>query len=61
MTSVQCPTPPEISASAENLEVWQGVQKALGALPFYFETETIISGLLATDIFTLNANPWCYY
>jgi len=31
------------------------VKEAVYALPFYFKTETVISGIMATDIFTLNA------
>ena len=36
-------------------EVYQRVREALFALPTYFRSETSIEGILATDIFTLNA------
>ena len=35
-------------------ELYDGVRKAIRALQFYFDTETVIEGLNATDIFTLN-------
>ena len=35
--------------------LWKQVQEAIFALPGYFKTETSIEGILATDIFTLNA------
>ena len=35
--------------------LWKRVHKALYAVPDYFSTSTVIEGLLATDIFTLNA------
>lgn len=37
------------------LWLWEGVREALYALPAYFRTETTISGLMATDVFTLNS------
>lgn len=43
------------AADNELLDVWEGVQSALTALPAHFRSETIISGLRATDIFTLSA------
>jgi hypothetical protein len=39
----------------EHYELWQRVWEAIFALPGYFKTETSIEGILATDIFTLNA------
>lgn len=36
-------------------DVWKKVIESIPSLPDYFETETTISGLRATDIFTLNA------
>lgn len=36
-------------------EVYTRVREALSALPTYFRSETSIEGILATDIFTLNA------
>ncbi len=36
-------------------DLYQRVTEALYALPFYFKSETMIAGIMATDIFTLNA------
>lgn len=36
-------------------EVYTRVREALFALPTYFRSDTSIEGILATDIFTLNA------
>ena len=36
-------------------EVYRRVREALFALPTYFRSDTSIEGMLATDIFTLNA------
>lgn len=36
-------------------ELWQRVQRALRALPFYFRSETTIEGIDARDLFTLNS------
>ncbi|MYH81463.1 hypothetical protein F4009_03440 [Candidatus Poribacteria bacterium] len=36
-------------------KVYEGVREALFALPTYFRSDTSIEGILATDIFTLNA------
>jgi hypothetical protein len=36
-------------------DLWQRVREALLAIPSYFRTPTNIEGMLATDIFTLNA------
>jgi hypothetical protein len=36
-------------------EVYKNVREALFALPTYFRSDTSIEGILATDIFTLNA------
>ena len=51
------PKPPERSdpdKAWEHYELWVRVQDALRALPDYFASETIIEGMLATDIFSLN-------
>ena len=53
-------TPPEPrrvepDASWEHYELWLRVRDALRALPDYFTSETNIEGMLATDIFSLNA------
>lgn len=37
-----------------HLDVYRNVREALHALPAYFRTETVIAGIRATDIFTLN-------
>lgn len=39
----------------EHYELFTRVKESLYALPFYFKTETVISGIQATDLFTLNA------
>ena len=39
----------------EHYNLWQRVKRALLAVPDHFVTSTTIEGLLATDIFTLNA------
>lgn len=52
------PTPPqrtEPKTSWEHYELWTRVRDALRALPDYFTSETNIEGMLATDIFSLNA------
>lgn len=36
-------------------KVYERVREALFALPTYFQSDTSIEGILATDIFTLNA------
>ncbi len=36
-------------------ELWKRVRRALYAVPSHFETPTVIEGLLAKDIFTLNS------
>lgn len=49
--------PPRLAPSAALpfYDVWQRVRDALMALPGYFRSETSITGLHATDIFTLGA------
>lgn len=39
----------------EHYDLWKGVRRALYASPDHFFSSTTIEGLLATDIFTLNA------
>ena len=49
---------PERNPPDENwfeYEVYRRVREALFALPTYFRSDTSIEGILATDIFTLNA------
>lgn len=38
-----------------HLDLYRSVREALRSLPVYFETETFIEGVSATDIFTLNS------
>ena len=45
--------PPQSNKSIFN--VYKRVREALSALPTYFRSDTSIEGILATDIFTLNA------
>ena len=45
--------PPQSNKSIFN--VYKRVREALFALPIYFRSDTSIEGILATDIFTLNA------
>lgn len=52
------PAPPrriEPDESWEHYQLWTRVQDALRAIPDYFKSETNIEGILATDIFSLNA------
>jgi hypothetical protein len=51
------PSPPVRAepTSWEHFELWKRVQEAIRALPSHFRTQTNIEGVLATDIFTLNA------
>lgn len=49
------PEPVLPEESWKHFALWKGVQEAIRALPAYFETKTHIEGILATDIFTLNA------
>ena len=49
------PVRPEPTPAIEFFDIWEGVRRALTALPAYFKTETVIAGLRATDIFTLGA------
>ena len=38
-----------------HFKLWKRVHEAIFALPLHFRSETIIEGMLATDIFTLNS------
>ncbi len=52
------PKPPERydpDADWDHYELWVRVRDALRAMPDYFSSETVIEGMLATDIFSLNA------
>ncbi len=51
------PAPPERSLpleDREHLDLYNGVREAVTSLPAYFRTETHISGIMATDLHTLN-------
>ena len=51
------PPAPERKLPAEDRErhdLYQKVREAVAALPVYFRTETRISGIMATDLHTLN-------
>ena len=39
----------------QHYELWKRVREAIMALPVHFKSETVIEGMLATDIFTLNS------
>lgn len=39
--------------SWQHYDLWKRIREALFALPAYFETSTIIEGVMATDIFTM--------
>ena len=54
--SMEPPSPPERREPVdwEHYGLWKRVQEALLALPSYFNTQTIIEGMLVTDICTLN-------
>jgi hypothetical protein len=41
-------------AAWEHYELYRSVREALATLPVYFRTETHISGIMATDLHTLN-------
>lgn len=53
--SVEPPIRQNPSANWEHIELFRRVREALFALPAYFQTETVIAGIMATDVFTLNA------
>jgi len=51
---VSAPTRNLPSADWEHFDLYQAVREALASLPIYFRTETNISGIIATDLHTLN-------
>lgn len=57
MPNGHVPAPPAIQEPQEweHFSLWQRVREAILAIPAYFKTATNIEGMLATDIFTLNA------
>lgn len=52
------PEPQSTSPDArwEHFELFQGIFKALFALPSFFKSDLVISGVLATDLFTFNSS-----
>ena len=49
------PLPRELpSTNREHYELYKNVREAITCLPIYFRTETHISGIMATDLHTLN-------
>lgn len=57
MTSSQPPPPPEKDLPApswKHYALYKSVREAIATLPVYFRTETHISGIMATDLHTLN-------
>jgi hypothetical protein len=51
----QAPKPSPPPSTWPHCDLWKRIQEAIRALPGYFQTKTNIEGMLATDIFTLNA------
>lgn len=49
------PTRPGLDPAWPHLQLHQRVREALAALPAHFKTETFISGVMATDLHTLNS------
>ncbi len=50
------PSPSEPDATWKHIEVWNGVKRAISALPTRFESELVVSGVLATDLFAFNSS-----
>jgi hypothetical protein len=58
MTPRNVPSPPERELPNndwEHFTLYKDVREAIATLPVYFRTETHISGIMATDLHTLNA------
>ena len=55
-------TPPPQPESAgpdpswEHYKLWDAIRKAVFALPSQFESELVVSGVLATDLFAFNSS-----
>lgn len=52
------PPPPQRDlpqADWEHFDLYRNVREAIATLPVYFRTETQISGIMATDLHTLNS------
>lgn len=57
MTRSRTPAPPQCELpdpSWEHAALYKSVREAIATLPVYFRTETHISGIMATDLHTLN-------
>ncbi|KZE32507.1 hypothetical protein AVW15_19585 [Chelatococcus daeguensis] len=50
------PGPTEPDPTWEHIELWKAVKKAIFTLPSQFESELVISGVLATDLFAFNSS-----
>lgn len=53
------PPPPNLvepDSSWEHVDLWRAVKKAIYTLPSRFESELVISGVLATDLFAFNSS-----
>ncbi len=50
------PKSTEPDATWEHVELWREVRKAIFALPSRFDSELVVSGVLATDLFSFNSS-----
>ena len=50
------PDPTEPDQAWEHIELWEAVKNAVSTLPSRFESELVISGVLATDLFAFNSS-----
>lgn len=50
------PKPTKPDPSLEHYELWRAVKKAVFTLPSRFESELVISGVLATDLCAFNSS-----
>ena len=50
------PKPRDPPKSWDHIELWHAVKNAIYTLPSRFESELVISGVLATDLFAFNAS-----
>lgn len=53
-TTPPAPSRELLSTEDEHFRLYQDVREAISSLPIYFRTETHISGVMATDLHTLN-------
>lgn len=53
-TSLSGPSRDLPSIEDEHYRLYRNVREAISSLPIYFRTETHISGIMATDLHTLN-------